>query len=159
MRGLKITQKEFLLALCFAIMGFLFSSKEMILFLNTLNPIEGLIVYEIIFYITLSLLSIFGLAVFGFKIKNPLQVFGLLLVWFSFFIVVDWESPYIQYITKGSLEGPSVIYFQSEDGATWYFWYEIMGVKDVGLCRLLTFIISPFILTLVGCYFVTRVEF
>jgi hypothetical protein len=154
----KLTEKEITLAIFIAILGFVFSTREFILFLNVLDPIEGLIVYYLILYSMLTLLSYFGLVIFNIKIKNPIQTFGLLLITFAFFITVDWESPYIQLITKGNTENASVIFYQAEDGATWYFWNNIMGIKDIETLRLLTFVFTPFLLCLIGGYLVTRVE-
>jgi hypothetical protein len=153
-----ITSKEFLLAVTLAVMGFLFSSREWILYLNSLNPIQGLVIYYIILYSSLTILSKMGLVVFNIKIQNPVQTFGLLLITFAFFIIVDWESQYVQLITKGNIEQASNVFYQAEDGATWYFWTNVVGVKDVETARWLTFVITPFILTLIGAFLVTRVE-
>jgi hypothetical protein len=157
-KNFKLTQKEVALALFIAILGFAFSSREWVLFLNTLNPLEGLIIYYIILYSCLTLLSYFGLVIFNIKIKNPIQTFGLILITFAFFITVDWESPYIQLLTKGNVEDASTIFYQSEDGATWYFWYDVMKIKDVETCRILTFVFTPLLLCLIGGYLVTQVE-
>jgi hypothetical protein len=154
----KITQKELSLAISIAIMGFVLSSREWILFLNSLDPLQGLLVYYVILYSSLTVLSYLGLVIFNVKIKNPIQTFGLILITFAFFITVDWESPYIQLITKGNVENASTIFYQSEDGATWYFWSNIVGIKNIETLRLLTFVLTPFLLCLIGAYLVTQVE-
>jgi hypothetical protein len=154
----KITQKELSLAISIAIMGFVLSSREWILFLNSLDPVQGLFVYYVILYSSLTVLSYLGLVIFNIKIKNPIQTFGLILITFAFFITVDWESPYIQLITKGNVENASTIFYQSEDGATWYFWSNVVGVKNIETLRLLTFVLTPFLLCLIGSYLVTQVE-
>ena len=153
-----ITSKEFLLAVSLAVMGLVFSTREWILYLNSLNPIQGLLIYYIILYSSLIVLSKMGLVVFNIKIKNPIQTFGLLLITFAFFITVDWESPYVQLITKGNIEQASNVFYESEDGAIWFFWTNVVGVKDVETARWLTFVITPFILTLVGAFLVSKVE-
>ena len=153
-----ITSKEFLLAVSLAVMGLVFSMREWILYLNSLNPIQGLLIYYIILYSSLIVLSKMGLVVFNIKIKNPIQTFGLLLITFAFFITVDWESPYVQLITKGNIEQASNVFYESEDGAIWFFWTNVVGVKDVETARWLTFVITPFILTLVGAFLVSKVE-
>jgi len=153
-----ITTKEFLLAVSLAVMGLVFSTREWILYLNSLNPIQGLLIYYIILYSSLIVLSKMGLVVFNIKIKNPIQTFGLLLITFAFFITVDWESPYVQLITKGNIEQASNVFYESEDGAIWFFWTNVVGVKDVETARWLTFVITPFILTLVGAFLVSKVE-
>ena len=153
-----ITSKEFLLAVSLAVMGLVFSMREWILYLNSLNPIQGLLIYYIILYSSLIVLSKMGLVVFNIKIKNPIQTFGLLLITFAFFIIVDWESPYVQLITKGNIEQASNVFYESEDGAIWFFWTNVVGVKDVETARWLTFVITPFILVLVGAFLVSKVE-
>jgi len=155
--SIKITEKEFLLVLAITLMGFIFSMRESILWLNTLNPFQGLIVYYAILYTSLYLLSRAGLIIWEFKIEHPLQVLGATLIIFSFFITVNWENPYVQYITRGSFGDVSTVFYQSEDGATWYLWSQV--VQNIELLRILTFIITPFILSLIGVLLVKEVEF
>lgn len=118
--------KEITLAIALAVMGFLFTTHEMILFLNALNAIEGLAVYYVILYATLLVLSRMDLVIFGFKIKNVTQTIGLTIITFAFFITVNWTSPYVQYVSTGSLQGASNIFYQSEDGMTWYVWSTLL---------------------------------
>lgn len=152
----KITSSEIKLAIVFAGLGFIFSSRSWLLWLNSFDPIKGLFIYYIILYISIFILSKFNLIIYKFRIEKPLQVLGLLLITFAFFILVDWESAYVQYITTGSTEGASVIFYQCEDGATWYFWYNVMNVKNIEMARILTYVITPFVLVLIGSYFVSK---
>jgi hypothetical protein len=153
---MKITAREFILAVAIAIMGFVFSSREWILSLDKLTPIDGLITYYIIMYGALIILSSLGLTVFNVKIENPIQTFGLLLITFAFFITIDWESPYIQYITNRNIENVSPVYFQAEDGAVWYFWSN-QGIKDINTLRIFTYVLTPFVLVLIGSLLVGKV--
>lgn len=154
----KITEKEFMLAIVFGILGFLFSMREWILFLDSLNPFQGLVVYYIILYVSLLILSKLGLIIYKFKIENPIQVFGALLITFSFFIIVDWESPYIQAITGRSYDTNAIsqVYFQCEDGAVWWVYENIFKITDIGMLRILTYVITPFILSLIGALLISR---
>jgi hypothetical protein len=129
-------------------MGFIFSSRGFILSLDKLSPLNGLIIYYIILYSSLYFLSRLGLTVFGIKIFAPAQMVGLLLITFAFFIVVDWESSYINIVTRGSAENISPVYFQSEDGSVWSLWSSV--TKDVEALRLLTYVVTPFLLALAG---------
>ncbi|MEM3476432.1 MAG: hypothetical protein QXF83_06925 [Candidatus Bathyarchaeia archaeon] len=156
MKKYKISFKEFSFAAILAFMGFIFTTRRFLLFLDSLNPFQGLIFYYIILFICLFLLSKAGLIVSRFKIKSLTQVFGMLLITFAFFIIVDWESPYINYATKGNLPNVSNIYFQAEDGAVWYLWSLV--VSDVNTLRFLTYIFTPFILALIGAIFVTKIK-
>lgn len=153
-----LTKKEFLLAVIIASLGLLFSSRFIILWLNTLSPLLGLLVYYVIMYGMFIALGHFGLIIFGIKIKHPLQTLGLLMITFALFIVINWESPYVNILTKGSMDNVSVIYSQSEDGAVWYLWNSIIGITNLAVLRLLTFVFTPFLLVIIGSLFVTRIE-
>ena len=156
---LSLTWREFLLAFALALLGFVLSTKVWLKFLDSQSILINFVIYYIILYGVLFILSKLGLVIFGFRIKNVLQTFGLLLITFSFFICVDWESPYVQYVTHGadSVKNVSVVYFGAEDGVTWSFW-EWIGVQSYTINRWLTFIITPFLLSLLGGYFVSRTK-
>jgi hypothetical protein len=142
--------KEITLAVALAVMGFLFSTHEMILFLNDLIPLQGLLVYYVIVYLALFILSRMDLVIFGFKIKTVMQTVGLTIITFAFFITVNWTSPYVQYVTTGSVQGASNIFYQSEDGAIWYLWSLLLPTVGVEVVRILTYVVSPFLLALLG---------
>jgi hypothetical protein len=150
---MQLTEKEVALAVALAVLGFALSSRQWLLFLDGLNPFQGLIVYYLILYFSLYILSRLELVVFGFKIKEPLQTLGLLLITFAFFICVDWESPYVQLATRGSLEtvgNITPVLFQSEDGATWFLWQQAFPWLQIETLRVLTYVLTPFVLTLIG---------
>jgi hypothetical protein len=147
---MELTLREVWLALALALMGFALTSRSWLLFLDGLNPIQGLAVYYLILYVSLYMLSRLDLVVFGFKIKEPLQTLGLLLITFAFFICVDWESPYVQLVTGRSVENVSPVLFQAEDGAIWFLWQNAIPWADLEALRLLTYVATPFILALVG---------
>jgi len=148
--SLELTDKEVALAVILAVMGFIFSTHQWLLFLSGLTPLEGLIIYYIILYGALYVLSQLGLVVLGIKIKEPLQTFGLLLITFAFFIVVDWESAYVQYVTTSSLQGVSPVFLQAEDGAVFWVWQQLLPTAPVETWRILTYVLTPFMLTLIG---------
>ncbi|MEM3361407.1 MAG: hypothetical protein QXV85_09430 [Candidatus Bathyarchaeia archaeon] len=147
---MELTLREVWLALAFALMGFALTSRGWLLFLDGLNPLQGLVVYYLILYVSLYMLSRLDLVVFGFKIKDPLQTLGLLLITFAFFICVDWESPYVQLVTSRSVENVSPVLFQAEDGAMWFLWQNVLPAAGVETLRLLTYVATPFALALVG---------
>ena len=143
-----ITAKEFYLAISFSILGFLLTTRLLLNTLEGLNLFLGFIVYYAIIFLTIFILSKLDLVIFGFKIENLAQKIGLVLITFSFFILVNWESPYINIVTHGTAENVSNIYFMSEDGIVWGFWDLIFN--NVTLLRVLTFMVTPFLLTLLG---------
>ena len=148
MVSVELTSKEFALAVVLALMGFAFSTRQWLLFLSGLSPLEGLIIYYIILYASLYVLSRLDLVVLGIKIKEPLQTFGLLLITFAFFITVNFENPYVQLVTMGTTQGASPVFYGSEDGAVWFVVSQF--VSDVWLCRMITFVAVPFLLTILG---------
>lgn len=141
-------------ALAFAVLGYIFSSRWFILFLNKLNPIQGLLFYYLQLFITLEILQWFGLVIGGVKINTTLQTIGELLVVFAFFILVDNESEWVKTVvgeeTKEEQRCPKV-YLQAEDGATYYLWKTLTGAPPDTI-RLLTFVLTPAILVTVGLY-------
>jgi len=151
----EITKEELALVLVITFMGFAFSLRQFVLFLDTLNPFTGLIIYYIILYFSLYTLSKLGLVIWKIRIKSPLQVLGALLITMAFFITVDWESPWVQYVTNRTTDVSNVLY-QSEDGAFWYLWSFLTNNFEV--LRILTYIITPCILTLIGVILVKRAE-
>lgn len=152
----ELTSREIFFALAIAGAGLAFSMREFILFLNGLSPIEGLAVYYTVLFLTFFILSRFKLTVFDKKIEKLDQVLGLTILTFAFFIVIGWSSAYIQHTATGSSEGISNIYFQSEDGATWFFYHDVLGIKDIETSRILAFVATPFVLGLIGGLLTTK---
>jgi len=153
---IKISKREWYLAIAFGILGFVLSSRQSILYLNTLDPISGLVVYYALMTGALFVLSKAGLIVANIRITGSQQVLGTLLIIFAFFILVNFESAYTQYVTEGKLTGASRVFFESEDGATFYFWHDVMKVVDIEQSRVLTYIITPFILVIIGSTLATK---
>jgi hypothetical protein len=147
-----VTNKEVALAVAFAVMGFFFSTRTWLLFLNGLSPLGGLIVYYLVLYLSLYALSQLGLVLFGVKIDKPLQTLGLLCITFAFFIVVDWTSQYGATVTGHP--NISVIFLQDEDGVTFWAWSQI--VSNIYLCRIMSFFVTPFLLCLLGGALVSK---
>ena len=143
-----ITTKELYLALVFSLLGFLLTTRLLLNTLEGLNVFLGFIVYYAIIFLTIFVISKLDLVIFGFKIDNLAQKIGLVLITFAFFILVNWESPYVNIVTHGTAENVSSIYFMSEDGITWAFWDMIFN--NIQAIRVLTFIVTPFLLTLLG---------
>lgn len=142
------------LAFIFAIMGFIFTTRTWLKTLDKLNPIYGLIIYYIIITSFVILLEYFGLVISGIKYSTSWQTIGTILIIFSFFIVVSWESCYVNTITKGNCDDVSNVYLQSEDGAVYYFWSYF--TDNLSARRILTYVVTPFILTIIGQSLITQ---
>lgn len=147
----KITPKEWKLIMSFGILGFIFSMRSWIKFLDTQSVYVGFAIYYIALYLSLYILKSFGLVIFGTHIKSWSQTIGLTLLIFSFFVIFNWESPYINIVTGHPISDTSSIYYMAEDGITWAFWSSF-GIINVELLRILTFIISPMILAAIGLF-------
>jgi hypothetical protein len=158
----------------FAFLGFLFSSRPLILALNTLNPFQGLIVYYTIIFITLEIMQYFGLIIGGIKMGSFTQTLGELMIIFAYFIIFDMESAWIQEVVNEARGGSSSksshdkkkesqdtslgdqaldcpnVYLQAEDGATYY----LVGllVKNKEYARYITFVGVPAVLAFVGLW-------
>jgi len=152
----KITSKEFQLAVAIALMGFLLTSRQWILWLNSLTVVGGFLVYYALLYAALYTLEKMGLVVFGFKIEKLEQTVGLLLISFAFFAIVNWENPYVQYVTMGSFSGASPVFYQTEDGILWQFTAQLIPTASVEAQRLFAFVLMPFLITLAGVTLVTK---
>lgn len=153
-KGYTVTGKELLLAISLSLLGFVFSMRTWLLWLNTLTPLEGLAIYYVLLYVSLFLLSKAGLVVFGFEIKDPLQTAGLLMITFAFFLVVDMSSAYVQYVTMGNVTGASTIFFQCEDGTVFSLWSWLLPDASMYVLRLLTYCLTPFVLSVIGAFMV-----
>jgi hypothetical protein len=152
MSKLKLESREIKLAVILGILGFIFSMRAWIMFLDKQTVLVGFLIYYGILYITLLILSKLGFVMLGKKVGNWKQSMGILLIMFSFFIIFNWESPYVNLVAKGNIDNVSPIYFQAEDGITWSFYQDTLGVKDIETNRLLTFVLTPTITGLLGGY-------
>lgn len=149
-----ITSKELWLAVIFGVLGLAFNSSQWLRFMATLDNVSGLIVYYCILYGALYFLGRMGLTVFGIKIDKLSQTVGLLLLTSAFFICVNWTNPYVQYVTTGSLQGASTVFYNSEDGASWLLWSHFLPQVDVEVIRIFAFGLTPFLLALAGSYLI-----
>lgn len=141
-------------ALTFALLGYIFSSRYFILFLNKLDPIQGLVFYYLQIFVTLEVLQYFGLVIGGVKMTSITQTIGELLIIFAFFVIVDNESEWIQVVVgeeKKEEQNCPKVYLQAEDGATYYFWKSLTGASPDAL-RILTFVVTPALLVSVGLF-------
>ena len=136
-------------AAVFALLGYVFSSRRFILFLNELNPLQGLLFYYIQLFVVLELLQYFGLVIGGVRLTTTMQTLGELMIVFAFFILVNQESSWVANVTEKK-DFP-VIYTQSEDGAVYHFWSTYV-TKNPDVARLLTFVVTPVVLVSLGLY-------
>lgn len=139
-------------ALAFATLGYLFSSRTLITFLNGLTPFQGLVFYYVQLFVTLEVLQRMGLVIGGVKMTSPYQTIGELIIIFAFFILVVQKSQWVEHVIEeqtGQPQNYPVIFVHSEDGATYAFWRMFAGPDTA---RILTFVVTPAILVAIGTY-------
>ena len=144
----KITGKERAFVGVMTLLAIIFTNKWWLLFLNQVNPVVGFLIYYVIVYAALILMSMLGLIVFGVKIKKPLQIIGSSLVLFAFFLIFNWSSAYV-----GLVHADNVYFNNSEDGALFFiFSLLIHPTSDLNLWILwfITFPLSVFLISLLA---------
>lgn len=132
------------------LLGLVFSSKSFIRRYARLSKGQGLILYYLIIFVVILGLQRLGLVIGDQKHESIAHALGTVLVIFSFFIIFDWESCYINQTLLGHCDPDKVssVYMASEDGVVYQFWSS--RVATVEQARLLTFVVTPMILSLIG---------
>ena len=151
-----IEKQELLLAVLLAGIGFVFSTRQFMVWLNGAPlQISLLAWYIFIFAVTYILLNRIGITVGRTSINGGMKTFGLMLVLFSFFIVTNWgESCWSDIVRKGACDLPGAVK-SSEDGVVWNFWETTGKVSNPDTNRILTYVITPFGLALAGAWLVS----
>lgn len=145
------------LSICLAVLGFLLTTRKFLTWYNNRNPLTGLLIYYTILITAILILQHFGLIIAGIQFNTWRHLLGTILIMFSFFIVVSWESCYINQVTRGNCNNVSTIYLASEDGAVYYLWSKLFPLaKDHERNRILTYIVTPFVLSLIGSFLITE---
>lgn len=127
-----------------AVAGLVFTSRTWLGLVNTLGPEAGLIVKNFIILFVIYLLHF----VDGLIGQPHQQALGFLLVYVSFSMIFNYQS---EWITDSDAEN---VERQTPDGAVYH------RVRNLGLnpdsARIVTFVIVPFVLFLVGSQFIKR---
>jgi hypothetical protein len=145
--------KKLALASIFAVMGYMLTTRPWLRYMDRLSPISGLGVYYLILTVSILALEYFGLVIAGIKFGSVRQTIGTMMVLMAFFIIVDWESCYVNIVNRGSCDPVSNVYMQAEDGAVFYLWSKI--TDNVQKARILTYVVTPFVLALLGQNLIT----
>ncbi len=144
---------NFKLPLALAILGFVLTTRKWIMFMHTLNPFAGLVVYYTILTLIVIMLEYLGLVIAGIKLDSIQHTMGTILIIFAFFITVKLESCYINTIAKGSCVDISNVYLQSEDGAVYWLWTHLFNNPKT--LRLMTYVFTPVLLSFIGTFLIT----
>ena len=146
--------KDIVLAIIFAVIGLLVSTKFVTMFTDSLGPVWGMLLTSAIVLGSLLILSYLDLIIFKFNNDGVKKFFGLLFITFAFMIVTSQSSCYQNLVIGKDCDVCST-YFQSPDGAVWHIWSSIIPVSVDALgaiffVRMLTYVLTPFVLTLIG---------
>jgi hypothetical protein len=134
------------LAATFAILGFVFTSKQWLHFLNKYNPEMGLIIKH-----SVILLSIYILAWSDPYIKfvHHHQALGVLLLYMTFVLIFNYQSEWIEDVKAENVEE------QTFDGVVYHRSKQIPNIEPQ-MARIVSFVIIPFILVIIGSKLVHR---
>lgn len=149
-----VSWHEWLFVAIMTILAILFTNQYWLQLLAKFNPLIGFLIYYIIVYCALALMSYLGLVVFGVKVKHPLQIFGSGLIVFAFFLIFNWSSQYV------SLVGAEQAFWNnSEDGISFWLWSLLIHPTTpakLWIVWALAFPVTVFIFTLLGVLIVHR---
>lgn len=159
--NLQLTKKEIYLAVFIGLMGFFLYSPPMIRWLDTLSPLAGDIFYEILFIIILYVGSNMGFLLYEPKKVPFTKALGLFLVGSALLMTINWESPYVNIVARGNADNLSNIYWQTDDGISWWFTTTQLKIdssdcatNDYCKARIVAFSIIPFIIAIIGLLFI-----
>jgi uncharacterized membrane protein len=128
------------LAATIATLGFVFTSRPWLQWLNTLGPEVGLLVKHVVILFSIFLV---GLVDPHIKFVQHRQVFGALLVYVSFVMIFNYQSGWIQDANAENVENQTI------DGAVYHRARESFKLSPE-VSRIVTFVIVPFLLVLTG---------
>ena len=128
------------LALAFALVGFIFTSKQWLRWLHGLAPEQGLVVKWVAILATIFLLDFSDPSL---KLTHKTQAIGVVMVLAAFNIIFNYQSDWIIESGSGNVQ------VQTPDGALYRRARTNMGL-DPELARILVFVLVPFILVIFG---------
>jgi hypothetical protein len=131
------------LAAAIAAAGFIFTSRPWLRFINRLSPEAGLLVKNVIIFST-----VLGLHYVDGLVGTPhRQALGILLVYTAVSMIFNYQSRWINEAGAENVEK------QTPDGA---MYERARSLFSPEVSRLVTFVLVPFILILVGSKFVSK---
>jgi hypothetical protein len=128
------------LAAVIALLGFVFTSRPWLQWLHTLGPEVGLFIKHVTILVSIFVLSNVDPRI---KFVHHGQAVGVLLMYVSFVMIFNYQSGWIQDAKAGNVGDQTI------DGAVYHRSREILKLSPE-MSRLLTFVVIPFVLVLVG---------
>lgn len=132
------------LAGALALIGLVFTSRPWLRLLHTQSPEVGLVIKNAVIFLVILFLDWMDPTV---KLRHSTQALGVLFVYLAFLIIFNYQSDWIQE------SGSDNVGDQTVDGAIYHRARTSLGLKP-GTARLVTFVLVPFFLVLVGSRFI-----
>lgn len=147
-------QKALQLAIIFAVIGYIATIRSWLLWLNKLNPFEGLLIYYSLVTLTVLILQYIGLVVADINFIGWQQTLGTIMLYYAWHILFNWTSCYVNMVTTGQCDPDKIspVFFNSEDGAVYFLFSKI--TDNIEINRILTYVVTPFILTFIGVHLI-----
>lgn len=122
-----------------ALLGFLFTSKPWLQWLNTLSPEGGLLVKNVIVFLSIYILHFFDRVV----ARPHMNALGILLMYTAFMMIFNYQSEWI------SDNNFNRVGEQTLDGAAYHRMRSTFGLSPE-MSRLVVFVVIPFVLFYAG---------
>jgi uncharacterized membrane protein len=132
------------LAAAIAALGFVFTSRPWLRWLNKLSPEIGLFVKHVVILFSIFLISSMDPSI---KFVHHRQVIGVLLLYVAFVMIFNYQSDWIQDANAEDVGDQTI------DGAVYHRSREVLKLSPE-VSRVITFVVVPFLLVLVGSRFV-----
>lgn len=131
------------LAVAIAVIGFIFTSKQWLQFINSLSPEAGLVLKNVIIF-----LIILGLHSVDDVVDSPhRQALGVLLMYSAFNIIFNYQSEWIH-----DAKAPNVDK-QTPDGA---LYERARSLFSPDMSRIIVFVLVPFIFVIIGSSLISK---
>ena len=148
-----IEARDIVLAVVFVILGFVFTTKFFVTYLNSLNPALGMLLVFGLVTGCIFALSKLDLIMVGFKWEGFTKMIGWALITFAFYIIISNSSCYQNMTVYGTCDKVSNIFFQTPDGAMFWLWSRLIPITTttgLQIVRLLTYCLTPGLLAFLG---------
>ena len=122
-----------------ALLGFLFTSKPWLQWLNTLSPEGGLLVKNVIVFLSIYILHFID----GVVARPHMNALGILLMYTAFMMIFNYQS---EWISDNDFDRVGE---QTPDGAAYHRMRSTFGLSPE-MSRLVVFVVIPFVLFYAG---------
>jgi hypothetical protein len=134
------------LALAFAAMGFIFTSRTWLKWLHTFSPETGLALKHVAILVAIIILNYLDTSI---KLEYKTGALGIFLVYLAFMIVFNYQSKWVEDA------GSSNVQDQTPDGVLYLRARTNLNLNP-DLARIVTFVLVPFVLVITGSHLLRR---